>query len=97
MVSTSAFFRYVIINKTFVYKLGLISPGGAGRNRVMNKKDFLQLTVLLPDTKEQQKIADCLSSLDDLITLQAKKLDALKAHKKGLMQQLFPASGEVRK
>jgi type I restriction enzyme S subunit len=39
---------------------------------------------------EQQKIADCLSSLDELIELQAKKLEALKAHKKGLMQQLFP-------
>jgi type I restriction enzyme S subunit len=39
---------------------------------------------------EQQKIADCLSSLDELIELQAKQLEALKAHKKGLMQQLFP-------
>ena len=46
--------------------------------------------LLLPEKEEQQKIADCLSSLDELITLQAQKLDALKAHKKGLMQQLFP-------
>lgn len=94
-VSTSGFFRYVIIKKAFIYKLGLISPGGAGRNRVMNKKDLLQLTVLLPDTKEQQKIADCLASLDDLITAQTQKLAALKTHKKGLMQQLFPALDEV--
>lgn len=43
---------------------------------------------------EQQKIASCLSSLDDLITAHTQKLDALKAHKKGLMQQLFPAEGE---
>lgn len=39
---------------------------------------------------EQQKIADCLSSLDEVIDLEAQKLEALKAHKKGLMQQLFP-------
>lgn len=39
---------------------------------------------------EQQKIADCLSSIDDLISAQSRKLEALKAHKKGLMQQLFP-------
>ncbi|GAB0057460.1 hypothetical protein SIID45300_01788 [Candidatus Magnetaquicoccaceae bacterium FCR-1] len=44
---------------------------------------------------EQQKIADCLTSLDDLITAHSQKLDKLKAHKKGLMQQLFPAEGET--
>lgn len=46
------------------------------------------------DKAEQQKIASCLSSLDDLITAHTQKLDGLKAHKKGLMQQLFPAEGE---
>ncbi|QLQ23984.1 MAG: restriction endonuclease subunit S [Dechloromonas sp.] len=44
---------------------------------------------------EQKKIANCLSSLDDLITVETQKLDALKTHKKGLMQQLFPAEGET--
>ncbi|HHI93250.1 MAG TPA: restriction endonuclease subunit S, partial [Gammaproteobacteria bacterium] len=48
-----------------------------------------------PSEKEQQKIADCLSSLDDLITAHTKKHEALKAHKKGLMQQLFPAEGKT--
>lgn len=48
-----------------------------------------------PNIEEQQKIADCLSSVDELITAQTQKLDALKAHKKGLMQQLFPAMDEV--
>ena len=47
------------------------------------------------DIEEQQKIADCLSSLDDLITAQSQKIDALKTHKKGLMQQLFPALDDV--
>ncbi len=45
---------------------------------------------------EQQKIADCLSSLDELIAAQARKVDALKTHKKGLMQQLFPREGETQ-
>ncbi len=48
-----------------------------------------------PPPLEQQKIADCLASLDELITLEAQKLAALKAHKKGLMQQIFPALDEV--
>jgi type I restriction enzyme S subunit len=44
---------------------------------------------------EQQKIADCLSSLDELMTAETQKLDTLKTHKKGLMQQLFPREGET--
>jgi len=51
--------------------------------------------VVFPKPKEQQKIADCLSSVDELISAQAQKIDALKAHKKGLMQQLFPAKGKT--
>jgi type I restriction enzyme S subunit len=49
-----------------------------------------------PTKPEQQKIADCLSSLDELIAAQARKVDALKTHKKGLMQQLFPREGETQ-
>jgi type I restriction enzyme S subunit len=48
------------------------------------------------DLKEQQKIAECLSSLDELIAAQSRKVDTLKAHKKGLMQQLFPREGETQ-
>ena len=90
------FFKFKIVDKQFVYKLGLISPGGAGRNRVMSKADFLKLKVFLPKLDEQQKIADCLDSVDALITAQARKVEALRAHKKGLMQQLFPQEGETQ-
>ncbi|MFY3653400.1 restriction endonuclease subunit S [Achromobacter xylosoxidans] len=48
----------------------------------------------IPSRKEQKKIADCLSSIDELITLEAQKINALKANKNGLMQKLFPAEGE---
>jgi type I restriction enzyme, S subunit len=51
---------------------------------------------LYPPKSEQQKIADCLGSLDELIAEQARKVDALKTHKKGLMQQLFPREGETQ-
>ena len=44
---------------------------------------------------EQQKIADCLTSLDEVIAAQGRKVEALKAHKRGLMQQLFPREGET--
>jgi type I restriction enzyme S subunit len=58
-------------------------------NGVMSK-----IVIPFPSVKEQQKIADCLASLDDLITAQTQKLAALKTHKKGLMQQLFPVLGD---
>ncbi len=53
------------------------------------------LEVLIPKLSEQQRIADCLESLDELIAAHSAKLDALKAHKNGLLQQLFPAEGET--
>ena len=58
------------------------------------KDDLANFNFCLPTLPEQQKIADCLSSLDELITAQTQKLETLKTHKKGLMQQLFPAINE---
>jgi len=63
---------------------------------IINKTEFSKFTIPVPRVHdEQQKIADCLSSLDELITAETQKLDALKTHKKGLMQQLFPREGET--
>ena len=62
----------------------------------LKKDDVLNCPIVLPNNpKEQNKIADCLSSLDELITAEAQKLDTLKAYKKGLMQGLFPSADEV--
>ncbi len=56
---------------------------------------IITLSLTITDNKqEQQKIADCLSSLDDLIEAHCKKLELLKQHKKGLLQNLFPQEGE---
>ena len=56
-----------------------------------------KLPIAIPNQEsEQQKIAECLSSVDELIAAQARKMDALKTHKKGLMQQLFPREGETQ-
>jgi type I restriction enzyme S subunit len=42
------YFRHFILQPRFKYLMGLISPGGAGRNRVLDKKDFLRLEVKIP-------------------------------------------------
>ena len=71
---------------------------GARSNGLLNisKDAFFGVEIPTPTLQEQQKIADCLSSLDELIAAQARKVDALKTHKKGLMQQLFPREGETQ-
>jgi type I restriction enzyme, S subunit len=58
--------------------------------------NFAPMLVPVPKPPEQQKIAECLSSVDELMAAQARKVDALKTHKKGLMQQLFPREGETQ-
>ncbi|NLJ07237.1 MAG: hypothetical protein GX437_06165 [Sphingobacteriales bacterium] len=59
-------------------------------NGVMSK-----IKIPLPSLPEQQKIASCLSSLDEVIAGERQKLELLKAHKKGLLQNLFPREGET--
>lgn len=58
--------------------------------------NFAPMLVPVPKLAEQQKIAECLRSVDDLMAAQARKVNALKAHKKGLMRQLFPREGETQ-
>jgi type I restriction enzyme S subunit len=83
------FFRFFILEPRMKHALGLISPGGAGRNRVMSKSDFIRLEFLLPDFKEQTAIAKVLRAADNEIQLLKTKLEQLKEQKKGLMQQLL--------
>lgn len=57
---------------------------------IINKALFVSVSLFMPKEGEQHKIADCLSSVDELISAETDKIDQLKAHKKGLMQRLFP-------
>lgn len=75
-----------------------IAQEGGRANGLLNvsvKEFFKDVMLYIPQPEEQQKIADCLSSIDKLVAAQSQKLEALKAYKKGLLQQLFPAEGET--
>lgn len=65
-----------------------LSAGGIVQN--ISSEIVYNTTLFFTSINEQQKIASCLSSLDDLIAAQTQKIDQLKLHKKGLMQGLFP-------
>jgi len=58
-------------------------------------KQISQVNLAYPAWSEQQKIADCLLSIDELIGAQEQKIHLLRDYKKGLMQQLFPREGET--
>lgn len=74
------------------------SSTGARHDRMaISSDDFMAMPLpVAPAPEEQQKIAACLSSVDELIAAQALKVDALKAHKKGLTQQVLPREGETQ-
>ena len=58
-----------------------------GKNIEM--RSFDELLIPVPCLEEQQKIADCLSSLDEVIEKQKATLAAWEELKKGLLQQMF--------
>ena len=81
--------------QTTRYQKQVAGDLGATINSI-NGSQLLKYKFIVPQAPEQQKIAECLSSVDELIAALARKLDALKTHKKGLMQQLFPREGETQ-
>ncbi|HQW36182.1 MAG TPA: restriction endonuclease subunit S, partial [Thermoflexales bacterium] len=82
----------------FIYllmeQISLIDHAG-GVVPAVNKSAIEEIAVKFPEPAEQERIASCLSSLDTLITAETQKHEALKTHKQGLMQQLFPSPEEV--
>ena len=76
------------------YFLELASPGGAGRNKTLGQNEFGELKIPLPPLKEQEKIAEILTTWDEAITKQTELLEAKELLKIALMQKLL--SGEVR-
>jgi type I restriction enzyme S subunit len=91
--SQSAKFVFQLFQSS-AYQSQVDADLGATINSI-NGSHFIKYKFYVPTPDEQQKVADCLSSIDELISAQSQKVDALKSHKKGLMQQLFPAEGET--
>lgn len=90
------FAKYPFVNNLHGGWLKKFIAVGARANGALqvNVKDLFSLPFPYPTLREQQKIASCLSSLDELIIAYSEKLQALKDHKKGLLQNLFPQAGE---
>ncbi len=87
------FFKYVISNEKFRYHLWLSSPGGAGRNRVLNIPEMLKYQTYLPEKSEQDLLADWFIHLDELIEQHQSKLEKLQSLKASMLEKMFPKDG----
>jgi type I restriction enzyme S subunit len=91
------FFSYYFKTGLLIGQFRKYSQGLVKDTLNLKYENFQRIEIAYPpDRHEQQKIADCLTSLDEVIAAQGRKVESLKAHKRGLMQQLFPREGETR-
>lgn len=84
------FFKNIINTEKFKYHLWFSSPGGAGRNRVLNINEMLKFIVIIPVFKEQQKLSSFFDKIDTLISKKQMKLEKIKALKQTLLKKMFP-------
>ena len=90
---SNAYLYQFVHTESFVSKVLSLCEGS--NYPAIASGELSKILVKVPGPDEQQKIASCLSSLDELIFAQSRKLEALQDYKKGLMQQLFPQQGET--
>ena len=87
------FLGFLFHDARFQYDAARLCRGTTGRAR-LNPSDFLRIKIRLPGLREQTEIADVLQTCEQEISAFARKLEALKTQKKGLMQRLL--TGEIR-
>ena len=88
------FFRHLFKSERFIQQLTR-NIEGIRDGKMISYAQFSEQLLPVPEPPEQQKIADCLDSAYDLIVAEGQKLEALRQHKQGLMQQFFPQPGET--
>ena len=94
---SAEYFRHLIRTDGFRQLLALASPGGAGRNKTLNRGDLLKFEVHVPPMMDQQAIADTLGALDRRLTLNTRYLDRLVAQRDALATELLTGRLRVRK
>jgi len=93
---SSSFFSYHFKTTSLIRQFKKYSQGLVKDTLNLKFEAFSRIEIPYPsEAREQQKIAECLSSLDEMIAAETRKLDILKSHKKGLMQLIFPHEGET--
>jgi type I restriction enzyme S subunit len=94
--ANARYLRHALRMPRFTYLLGTVSPGGAGRNRVLSKSAFLDLEAPLPSSDSQARIATILDDTEGAIAVATKYRDALDQQKRGLMQKLLTGEWRIK-
>ena len=92
---TDGYFRHFFKSPRFIQQLTR-NIEGLRDGKMISYKQFSEQLMPVPLPVEQEKIAACLTSLDEVIAAQGRKVRALQTYKRGLMQQIFPQDGETR-
>lgn len=83
------FYRHYFKSWKFIQDLNR-KLEGIRDGKMVSYQQFSEILIPYPPITEQQRIADCLSSIDEVIEIYSKRVAVSKQHKIGLMQQLFP-------
>ncbi|HVU19458.1 MAG TPA: hypothetical protein VHE09_01930 [Rhizomicrobium sp.] len=94
--ANARYLRHALRMPRFTYLLGVVSPGGAGRNRVLSKRDLLDLEIPLPSFDNQARIAAILDDAENAIASETGFRDALIRQKHGLVQKLLTGEWRVK-
>lgn len=88
------FYRHYFKSRQFIQDLNR-NLEGIRDGKMVSYQQFSELLLPYPSFAEQQKIAECLSSIDSYISSINEKVEQLKAHKTSLLQKLFPQKGKT--
>lgn len=86
------YYKHYFKSKRFIQDLNR-NLEGIRDGKMVSYEQFSQILIPKPDNDEQQKIADCIDSLDQLILLEKSKVNLLNNYKKGLLKKLIPEQG----
>ena len=88
--NSAVFLGTLLTQKSFISEMVKFRQGVVYGQWKIPEKEFLRIKIRVPSIQEQQKIAKCLMTLNDVIVAENEKAEMLKGLKKGLLQQLFP-------
>ncbi|MEK0280238.1 restriction endonuclease subunit S [Bifidobacterium mongoliense] len=95
-VADSNFLGRRLVRRDFINAMVRWRQGVVYGQWRIHESDFIKIQLSVPVIEEQRAIGTFLDTFDDLITLHQRKLSHLRELKRGLLQKMFPKSGEDR-